>query len=226
MKFNFKKLFSKKRISKINSSMNSENIKEFNRNHYDAVIFADKAAIKVKSKDYAGALLDYDRSIDLNPGDPEILCKRALIKTILTDYIGVIEDCNKAIELNPTKANAYSLRGRAKFDLAFDKLMSFRKSITDVNEKIKYFDSIDMVKNEYEDALQDFDKAIELAPFDAVTFFDRGNLKIEMKDYKGAIMDFNKTCSLDPALETQAQLSIKHAEIKLKSDIRKNNLIK
>jgi len=226
MKINFQKLFFPTKNRKETSSINSEKHKKFDSNEYNAILLADEAAIKVKSKDYQGAIFDYDRSIELYRKDPDIFCKRALIKTVIGDYVGVIADCNQALELNPNMADAYSLRGRAKFDLSFDKLMSFKKSITDINEKIKYSDSIDFVKNEYEDALKDFNKAIELEPFNAVTFFDRGNLKIEMKDYIGAIGGLNKTCSLEPAMKTQAQLSIMRAEMKLKSDERRNNLNK
>jgi tetratricopeptide (TPR) repeat protein len=44
---------------------------------------------------------------------------------------------------------------------------------------------------EYNDAIQDFNKAIEIHPH-FYTYYSRGLTKAVLKDYNGAIQDFNK----------------------------------
>ncbi|NIP31627.1 MAG: tetratricopeptide repeat protein [Candidatus Dadabacteria bacterium] len=47
-------------------------------------------------------------------------------------------------------------------------------------------------------AIENFNKAIELAPNDADAYYNRGNAKGALGNYKGAIEDFNKAIELAP----------------------------
>tara|TARA_B110000879_G_scaffold116974_1_gene155672 strand:- start:17 stop:745 length:729 start_codon:yes stop_codon:yes gene_type:complete len=51
---------------------------------------------------------------------------------------------------------------------------------------------------DYNGAIADFTKAIELNPDDADTYYNRGTTKVKLKDYNGAIADFTKAISLKP----------------------------
>ena len=51
---------------------------------------------------------------------------------------------------------------------------------------------------EYRGAIQDFNKAIEIAPNYADAYNSRGNAKNQLQDYRGAIQDFNKAIELNP----------------------------
>ena len=50
---------------------------------------------------------------------------------------------------------------------------------------------------DYEGAIADFNKAIELNPEFALTYNKRGIVKCELEDYEGAISDFNQAIELD-----------------------------
>ena len=50
----------------------------------------------------------------------------------------------------------------------------------------------------YETAIANFNKAIELNPKHALAYFYRGRCKSEIKDYKSAIEDFDKAIELEP----------------------------
>lgn len=50
-----------------------------------------------------------------------------------------------------------------------------------------------------EEALMDFDKAIELDPLFDQPYYYRGNIKYGAGDYYGALFDYNKAIELNPA---------------------------
>lgn len=54
------------------------------------------------------------------------------------------------------------------------------------------------LKGDFDSALNDYNKAIELNPKDAATYFNRGRAYSNKKSYDLAILDFNKTIELDP----------------------------
>lgn len=55
-----------------------------------------------------------------------------------------------------------------------------------------------VLKNDLEDQLNDYNKAIELNPNFIEAFFNRGNTKIVMNDYAGAIADFDRVIEFAP----------------------------
>ena len=52
---------------------------------------------------------------------------------------------------------------------------------------------------DYNGAISDYTKAIELNPDTAVAYSNRGNSKSNLKDYNGAISDYTKAIELTPA---------------------------
>jgi len=57
----------------------------------------------------------------------------------------------------------------------------------------------EVVKQETNGALADFNKAIELRPDFTTAFYDRGRLKQTMGDFNGALGDYDTTIKLDPS---------------------------
>ena len=51
---------------------------------------------------------------------------------------------------------------------------------------------------DYNGAISDFTKAIELNPDDADAYYNRGLAKSNLEDYYGAISDYNKAIELNP----------------------------
>ena len=50
----------------------------------------------------------------------------------------------------------------------------------------------------YQGAISDWSKAIEINPQDAVFYYNRGVAKHELKDYQGAIADYTKAIEINP----------------------------
>lgn len=81
--------------------------------------------------DYAGAIQDFNKAIELNPNFVAAYYNRGCAKVYLKDYTGAIQDYSKIIELNPKFiAEAYFSRGAAKFNLqdVFGALADYSKA--------------------------------------------------------------------------------------------------
>lgn len=108
---------------------------------------------KLDLKQYAAAIRDYDKTIELNRSFAAAYYNRALAKNYLKDYEGAIEDYTKAIELDSTNIQALNNRGLAK------------KALED-----------------YNGAVEDYTKAINLNDSFATAYFNRGSVKVLMEE--------------------------------------------
>ncbi len=50
----------------------------------------------------------------------------------------------------------------------------------------------------YEEAINDYNKVIELNPKDAIAYYTRGNAKLALGRHQEAIMDYDKAIELNP----------------------------
>ncbi|VVC04837.1 TPR repeat protein [Candidatus Burarchaeum australiense] len=70
-----------------------------------------RAFEKVQKGDYAGAILDLDRAIELKSNFSDAYTNRGGANAMLENYTGAMEDFNKALELDPENVDAYYDRG-------------------------------------------------------------------------------------------------------------------
>ena len=71
-------------------------------------------------------------------------------------------------------------------------------SYTDLNEDFQRKGIEKLELGNYNGAIIDFSKAIEIDPNDAVTYDYRGVAKAKRGDFSGSIIDYNKSLELDP----------------------------
>jgi len=83
-------------------------------NPKEADAFGRQGSLKLRSRDYKGAIRDFDRAIELSPENAVAYGTRGFAKLKLGDNIGAIRDWDKAISINPKYAVAYCNRGLAK----------------------------------------------------------------------------------------------------------------
>lgn len=121
---------------------------------------------KYWTKDYHGALDDFNRAIELAPkGDT--YRARGDIRQSLNDYLGALSDYDIAISLNPGDALTYYKRG-----------------------------SVNSFLKRYEKAMEDFTAAIKLNKLDIASYYSRGNLKQQIEDFDESISDYTKAIEL------------------------------
>jgi len=167
---------------------------------------------KVELDDHNGAIADYTKVVELaienNVGrgaEPEYslgvyskeikdnkLFKEAYnnrgdSKNQLKDYKGAIGDFNKAVEIDPDYANAYYNRGLSK-----RLLKNFDGSVSDFTKAIELLPQWDIINKHESSNNTDFMKIEALLTFVCDAYNNRGLSKHDLKDYDGAIEDFDK----------------------------------
>ena len=131
----------------------------------------DKGFAKYDSQDYKGAILDFNKVIELDPMNKTTLLQKAYFnrgksKYNIGDYIGAILDFNKAIELYSDDDYSYFYRGESKINLG-DK----------------------------RGAILDFNKAIQLYP-NKYYYFARGKANYSLGNKNDACLDWSKSGEL------------------------------
>jgi tetratricopeptide (TPR) repeat protein len=65
----------------------------------DAYEYLSRGSFKKVLGDYAGALLDFNKAIEMKPSFFEAYHQRGIVKSLLNDEEGAMSDFNKAIAL-------------------------------------------------------------------------------------------------------------------------------
>lgn len=213
MKLNFLKGIFKKDEKEVSNVSNISSVGKNDSTNYGIQKYTVRGDKALKLENYQEALIHYNKAIEYSPSNEKVIYKKAFVKLCLKDYDGVIEDCNSVIELDPNHSNAYSIRGSAKYEITFLNLINKRKQISDIMERIKSQHNIEDIRNEYSDALNDFNKAIELNPNDAITLRERAILKKEIKDFNGALADFDKAVKSDMTMKERIIMDLQALKI-------------
>ena len=130
--------------------------------------FFNRAQDKFELADYKGAVLDYNKALELSPTEICIVYSmRGNAKRNLSDFDGAISDQNKALDFDPLYADGYFNRGIAKFQ-----------------------------KGDSDGAIEDYTQVININPKDSDAFFNRANIKKEIGDIRGACEDWRKGAEL------------------------------
>ena len=145
----------------------SKSIRTFN-NSKNAHYYNLKGFEKASQNNYSAAIIDFNKSIDINPKLFISYLNRGIAKIKLKQANKAIEDFDKVLELIPNLSIVNYYKGLSLF----------------------------LLKN-YDDAIAQFDRCIAIDDKFAIAYSLRGGAKGSNKNLKGAIMDFNKAIELD-----------------------------
>jgi tetratricopeptide (TPR) repeat protein len=160
---------------------------------------------KSELQDYEGAIKDYDKAIELNPNVARVYIERASAKKELQDYEEALQDYNKGIDLHNKEVELnpdYYSRDNAsiKFWLKDRELIRNKVKGYEPNDAYayRYRANLKTLKNDYQGAIEDYTKAIEIKSKDTEAYKGRAWAKSYLQDYNGAIEDFNKAIEINP----------------------------
>ncbi len=125
------------------------------------------------------ALLDFKSAIKFDSTNVDAYFQKGVVEVELERFDEAITTLTKTVNKNNKHAQAYFFRGVAHFEEASRKEYDHKKA-------------------HLNNALEDFNKALELDDKIEPAYFDRGEVKMELKDYIGAIADFKKAIELKP----------------------------
>ena len=147
--------------------------------------FYQKGKIKSKNSDLIGAILEYSNAIRLNPTNGLYYNDRAWAKCNLLLYMDAIKDFNKSIELDPN--NEYGFQGRAYMKA---RLKDYRGAIQDYSRAIEL--NINDSNRDNRGAMYKYIKEESLADH----YNSRGEAEDNLKDYRKALIDYNKAIEM------------------------------
>jgi tetratricopeptide (TPR) repeat protein len=169
-----------------------------------------KARIKYKNEHYSEAIQYLSKSITIDPSNSDLYYLRADSKVRLYKplpgtkiYDGILADIKLSIALNPNQFDAYKLKCvMLKRDHQIDK----NYLISELNTYIKVFPDrsdfysergkANVFKGNFNDALMDFTKAIELNEKDEINYRNRGMCFHNLNRYNQAIHDLSKSVEI------------------------------
>lgn len=118
------------------------------------------------------ALKDFQRALEINPGNETSYNNIGYVLQMLGDYDGALDAYSKSIESDPTYEKAYSNRGTIYMDQGI-----------------------------HDKALSDFNMAIKLNPFKSRSFNNRGLVLRNMGNIKESIENFTYATKINPDFE-------------------------
>ena len=141
--------------------------------HLEQVAYDQRGYAKYSIGDHAGAIADYDRALEIFPGNTAARNNRGMAKRSMGDYAGAIADYDKVLEKSPRDADAYYNRGIAKYSMS-----------------------------DYAGAIADYSQALNINPQHAEAYSNRSAVKIDMGDYEAALADCDQALKINPGLKS------------------------
>ena len=148
----------------------------------------------------------YNKSIKTKPNNNIAYLYRGIIHFDQNDYDKAINDLTEALSSyktdNEIKAEIYLYRGRSYMEIG-----EYEKSLEDlsisIKEKPDFFSyqirgDLKRLMGNYKDAIEDFNKSIELEPKNDWAYYRRGWTKEFDNDNNSAIKDYDRAIELDP----------------------------
>lgn len=158
---------------------------------------------KFHTENYAEAIADYSKSINVDGSISETYYNRACAKMEVLDYSGAMTDYNKAISLNPNYVQALTNRGELK-GINGD----YYGSLNDFNKAISLNSQYWVALNNrgyshqklqnYQKAIDDYNRALRLNSEESGIYDNRAYCKFSIGDQAGAIRDMDKAIQLSP----------------------------
>jgi tetratricopeptide (TPR) repeat protein len=151
--------------------------------------------------EFTKAVTDLEKAISLNPNDDESYSKlgemhsTTFIENPNLNYEKAIEYYGKAVKLKPKEIKYYAARA-----YIFEKVKKYKEAIDDYSTLIelqpveRYYQARGekhLISNNYESAVKDFTKAIELLNDFYYLYEKRGEAFLKLKLYEDALKDFD-----------------------------------
>ncbi len=165
--------------------------------------FLNRGVARQSKKDWAGAIADYTRAIELNPQNALALNNRGLVKMEKGDLDGALADYDRALQINPRNWEIRTNRGVIK-----QRMKDIDGAEADYDIAIKLYHkyaparrnraSIRLAKKDLAGALDDCNYAIEANKNDAAAYQLRGEIAAAMGKPDAANLDFEHASRLDP----------------------------
>jgi tetratricopeptide (TPR) repeat protein len=161
------------------------------------------APARIPTELYQAALAAYNRTLALQPDDPNTLNNRGIILLRLGRYDEALADFNRALALRPDNLEILNNRGAA-----LGKLGRYQEALADHNRSLALRpDYPEALTNRgavlgnlgrHQEALADLNRVLALQPDDPEALHNRGITLGRMGRHDEALVDYNRALALRP----------------------------
>lgn len=182
----------------------------------------NRGVAKGKLGEHEDAIKDFNKEIELGYGSDSTYNNLFNAYLSLEKNEEALINLNKAIDSNPEDYRSYYNRGILKFqkELYKEALEDFNRTIKISTYENPNFYSVRgftmYALEEYEDAIKNLDKAIDLGLHNSYVYYYRGLAKFELNEYKGSIIDLKEALKVEPDNKDIDNVDSKDIENKLK----------
>ncbi|KAG0240377.1 hypothetical protein B0O80DRAFT_381294 [Mortierella sp. GBAus27b] len=185
--------------------------------------YIKRGSVYMEQGDLAKTFGEFTTAIGIDPTDPNIYYHRGQVHFITGDYKTASEDYIKSIELEPKFVFSHIQYNVAQYKLGnlSDAMAGFKKALKDFPESgdvNNYYGELLLDQQQYDQAMERFDKAIRLKPSNPLPYINKALLLFQWKqDPAGAERLCLQSLEADPecdvAIATLGQLSLQQANI-------------
>lgn len=177
---------------------NSNFIKDININPNSSKTYFIRAEIFYKIGQLYNAINDISKAIKIEPTKVEYFDKRSSIYFSLKDYDSAINDLTHIIELEPNFPKVYFNRGNVYHEkgkiIMYGYMEKGKKNLNELNDSMTFILEI----KEWNLAINDLSKAIELDSEKGNAYFIRGTVFGIKQDWYASIADLTKAIEINP----------------------------
>jgi len=123
--------------------------------------------------------------------------ERGITQAMEGEYEAAIDEFTQAINKKPKSAEAYILRGRARF-ASVSRITRVSKNFSCIEEIITRGNITERQKLAFDMAIDDLTTAIKLKQKNAVAYRDRAVVYMDKGDYDNSMADYNQAIALNP----------------------------
>ncbi|HEY9791250.1 MAG TPA: tetratricopeptide repeat protein, partial [Candidatus Obscuribacterales bacterium] len=159
-----------------------------------AEVAANRAYANFNKKEYDAAIADYTEAINADPENGQLYASRAVVYKQVHDWKKAMDDTNKAISLSPGDTSLFKIRG-----VCYAGLGEAQKAADDLNNLVKYNPSVENHRM-------------------------RGQARLEVHDYKGAMEDFDFVLGATPH-DQEARAKYQAARLGLQGTAKPDSMV-
>ncbi|WP_303814842.1 tetratricopeptide repeat protein [Selenomonas ruminantium] len=175
-----------------------------------------KGNVLVNKNDYITALMYFEQAIELNPNSASAYYGSAYCYSQMHDYAKERQCLTRAIQIKPNFYQAYYMRGLSWGTEEAMKSRDIHKELDDVMQKNDAWRKRKQEKEEIaRRKILDYSCAININPYFAEAYINRGTSYITIKNYNLAVMDLEKGIKLgvnDKVTLNLAKMSLNYAK--------------
>lgn len=158
-------------------------------------LYFELGILDFQSKQFNASLASYNKAIDMDPNNPFYLINRAALQSEMIDFISSMENNVQMLTLDDAGATRTRVqeKGRRQYDYsgAIDDLKKAAGTAPDFAYVYYNLGNLYCLSDDMPESIRQYTKAIDLYPYLAEAYYNRGLIQIYLKEKEKGCMDIS-----------------------------------